>query len=191
MLLKNLLKFGMKQQKKTTENVDNVKSLYEKNDSNFKSQIQRVNKLEINVISMEEKSDQDKRKCNIIFYDIPESSSSDITERMQHDCLALKDIFKRNGKTFQPDDIVNVIRLRKNNVVTARPAPMLVVLTSEEYKKQLLKYCTNLKYLNNNESKPIYYSLDLTPRERAERRNLVTELKSRRLGGENNINKKQ
>ena len=55
-----------------------------------------------------------------------------------------------------------------------------------EFKKTVLDHCKELKYLNTETktSTPVYWGMDLTKKERDERRKLVEEMKTRKSNGE-------
>lgn len=191
--LENRINTQIDEGEKISQTFNQVKQLSQQNNSHIEMQFKRVKKLEDTTISQEEKRNQEKRKRNLIFYNIPESDSSDQETRFTHDCTVLKDIFARKNKVLKAEEFINVIRLRKKvddtdtNEKPKGPPPTLVRFATESYKKEILNCCHDLKYLKDNLSIPIHYSLDLTPNERVERRKLVDELNLRRNNGEENI----
>ena len=60
---------------------------------NFPS-IQRVSILEKKAKDIEEENDKKRRANNLIFYNVPESTSAIMDERVKHDLLMIKRIFK-------------------------------------------------------------------------------------------------
>ena len=165
---------------------ESVKELYDKTSIDLKSSVQRVENLEQKVVLTEEEKDKERRKYNLIFYKIPESDSSTGKERMKFDCVALKDIFERKNVHLKAENIERIFRLGDFEKAV-KPRPILIKFKTVEYKKSILSQCSKLKYLKNNVSIPVFYSLDLTEKERKERKKLVDELKSRKEKGEDNI----
>ena len=51
----------------------------------------------------------------------------------------------------------------------------------------MLNFCKDLKLVVDKESRPIFYSMDLTIKEREERRRLVAELKKKKDSGQKNL----
>lgn len=157
------------------------------NKSSFKSDMEKVEKLVEKAVSLDEQNDRTRRKRNLIFYKIPESTSLDNIERFKHDCQTLKVIFKRKGLTIQSEWLGKVFRLGKKKEENDEPRPLLVQFDTIETRKRVMGHCHELKVLKDNVSVAIHHSLDLTPIQRVERKKLVNELKLRQSNGEKNI----
>ena len=117
---------------------------------------------------------------------MPESTSEDLTEGIKNDWLKIKQIFERKGLEVEQKKIKNVFRLGKEKV-SGKIRPLLIKFASQEEKKKVLKYCNDLKYLKDNVSMPIHYSMDLTVKEREERKRLSSELKRLKEKGQKNL----
>ena len=154
---------------------------------NIKQNSENVTKLDNNIITLEEKTDREKRSKNLIFYNVPESNLMNPQDRIKDDCKNLKDIFERNNFSLKAENIINVIRLGKYDSISPKARPILLKMNSTEYKFTVLKNCKNLKFLKDNLSISIHYSLDLTIKERENRKVLVQQLQDRRNNGENNL----
>ena len=154
---------------------------------NTKQNSENVTKLDNNIITLEEKTDREKRSKNLIFYNVPESNLMNPQDRIKDDCKNLKDIFERNNFSLKAENIINVIRLGKYDSISPKARPILLKMNSTEYKFTVLKNCKNLKFLKDNLSISIHYSLDLTIKERENRKVLVQQLQDRRNNGENNL----
>ncbi len=64
---------------KVTESMENQK------DNKSADEVQKA---------VEEVKEQDRRKCNIILYNVPESESDDIDRRREHDVAVIKELMK-------------------------------------------------------------------------------------------------
>ena len=174
-------KINKKECEVTTLVDDKIKGIQQ----NFTS-LKRVSLLEKKAQSIEEENDKKKRINNLIFYNIPESKSENINERFTHDCSMVKQMFKTKNLTLNVNDITNVFRLGKLQIAN-RPRPVLVRFNDESTKKNILKYCRDLKIKIDNESFSVHYAFDLTIKERVERKKLVEELKRRQQTSENQL----
>ncbi len=146
----------------------------------------KVERLEDVTKEMEEQKDKERRKKNLIFYNLPESDSKDVTERIKEDWVSVKKVFERKGLNLKKNDIGNVYRLGREKI-HGRSRPLLIRFEREDKKREILKYCKDLKLVVDKESRPIFYSMDLTIKEREERKKLVAELKKRKENGQMNI----
>lgn len=170
------------------DKIENInKTLEDTNTVKIGEKIERLELLENKIISQEEAQDRHRRRKNLIFYNLPESKSESLASQIKNDCEKLKSVFARKNFALSADFVINVIRLGKLDTTADKPRPLLLKLSTAEYKKEVLHNCRDLKYLENNLSTPIFYSLDLTQTQRDERRVLVQELKERKTNGEKNI----
>ena len=65
-----------------------IKSLESRENSNVKSDIEKI--VSEKMASCEEQALIDKKKNNLIYFNIPESDAADISDRMKHDYNQLK-----------------------------------------------------------------------------------------------------
>ena len=113
----------------------------------------------------EDEKEIERRSKNMIIYRIPEARVEDRAAAEIEDRTFLKDLLERPLElTHNNDAIKQVIRLgKKTNGSNARP--MLVKLSTEEYKNEIM---SNLKKLKNAEDKfkKISVAHDLIPKQR-------------------------
>lgn len=146
----------------------------------------RVDKLEDKAREMEEQKDKERRKKNLIFYNLPEGNSNEIEKRIKEDWLSIKQVFERKGLEMEKKKVGNLYRLGREKK-PGKTRPLLVRFETEEDKKQVLGFCKDLKLIREHESVSISYSTDLTLKEREERRKLVAELRKMKENGQVNV----
>ncbi len=112
---------------------------------------------------MDELSDQEARKCNIICHNIPESSSSISETRKKHDL----DFTKRLLNVLDANDGLNSIKTvkRLGKKDDSKIRPMLIVFDNCEIKSYLLSKCMELSE-RNDAWKDVKLSPDLTANQR-------------------------
>lgn len=168
---------------------DILKQLQDKMEC-FKTEIMKEIKDELR-----EEQDKEKRKPNLILFQMTESDSTDMKEVVEHDQAISMDFFT-NGVNVSEVEIEEVIRLGKKQNINGptgeqeselaprpRPRPLLVKLKNERMKWTILKNAKNLKYARN-EYRKISIVPDLTPKEREIDKNLRAQLKEKRDQGE-------
>ena len=131
---------------------------------------------------MEEKDEKDKRECNIILHNIPESVSDEIDERKRYDASSAEDVLDYLN-ILTPQDELKPVRLGKK-LDADKPRLLKVTLDSSETKRQVLTKAKTLRNSNRSDLQKVYVSPDLTPKEREANKKLRAELKSRRDEGE-------
>ena len=173
-------------------------------DNSGKESLRKITNLEEKLEQQNEIKDKERRNKNLILYNVPESLASDANDRVKDDCLKIKDIFKRNSFTVSPENVINIYRLGakkekkeenenqdNENQDKDKPRPLLLKFDTAEYKKSVLNSCSGLYYEVKKENEickiDIHYSLDLTKKERDERKELVNKMKERRRAGEKNL----
>ncbi len=128
---------------------------------------------------IKEMKDQEDRMRNIIFFNIPESNSSDMNDRTKHDKEEVKELTKFCNATIKKDDMIKAIRLGKKPT-SNKPRPLLIELNanSEDKKKALFK---NLSKLQNAPAKykSISVQNDLTQKQREQEKLLREEAKKK------------
>ena len=132
-----------------------------------------------------EEEDRNRRKKNVIVFNLPESNKESISDQVIDDCEKL--LLLLDGKVqLTENKIVQIFRIGNKDMQKKRP--MVVKCNSENTKWEILRASKNLKYLDqNHESFPIQISLDRTLRERQERKELYKELNNRLSSGEKDI----
>ncbi len=121
--------------------------------------------------------DQEERKRNLVFFNIPESKASDVNDRAKHDKEEVKEISKICQATIKKDEMIKAIRLGKKPNGD-KPRPLLIELVSDEKKPTLFK---NLSKLQNapGKYKSVSVKNDLTPKQRELEKNLREEAKKK------------
>ena len=129
---------------------------------------------------IKEMKDQEDRKRNIIFFNLPESTSSDQNDRTKHDKEEVKEITKICNATIKKDEMIRAIRLGKKPIGN-KHRPLLIELSgnsSDEKKKALFK---NLSKLQNAPEKYQAVSVqnDLTQKQREQEKLMREEAKKK------------
>ena len=126
---------------------------------------------------VDEISERDKRKCNLIEHNLPEEP----LDNHHSD----KDTFSELCKiSFNLNvNIVKVVRLGQK--LTTKPRSLLIQVNDEEIHKQILANAPKLRF--STIWIQVYIQPDLSPKEREAHKKLYEELKKRRDNGENLI----
>ena len=127
-------------------------------------------------------SDRDSRKCNLMIHNLPEPELSSAQERVSADTKTVEALLKDKLSISDPK-ICKVLRLGKHK--SDRSRSVLIVFDDEKTKWTCLKHAPRLR--NDPAFQRVYLSPDLTVQERKERRKLLTELKNRKEKGEKDI----
>ena len=132
---------------------------------------------------VEEEEDELKRSLNLILFSIPESGNGDGNERKEDDKRIVSEILQTIGS--ENITIESLTRLGpKPEERTSRSRPIRIKLHSKEEKDSILAKAKNLR---STKFERIHIDLDLTPSQKAERKILVQELKTRKQQGETNL----
>ena len=139
-----------------------------------------TNKMEGKI---EEKTEHEKRKANMVIWNIPESKKTDPKEEKEDDEKNVLDILNKTS-IISTENISKIERLgRKSD----RPRLVKVIVKTTDMKDKIMK---NQRKINEGESDKknfIYINHDLTPAEREQGKKLREELKRRIGEGETNI----
>ena len=124
---------------------------------------------------IDEISDRNRRKNNLIMYNYPEGADlSADKESFTSLCLSL---FNLNV------EVDKVLRLGRR--LEGKHRPLLIRLNSEGDKHAILSQAPHLRF--NDQYKRVFISHDMTQSERVKHKALVQELQSRRAKGERNL----
>ena len=118
----------------------------------------------------------EKKKNNLIVFGMPEAQTGDKKEEMLDDYRKLKKAYEGRVE-LETTDITHITRL---GVRGQRARPILITLVDQSKRKDLLTKNYQLKLMENNQSTPVYVSLDLTKKQRAADKILREELKERK-----------
>ena len=118
--------------------------------------------------SISEILEREKRRNQLILFNIMESDKEEAKQRQEDDS---KEICRILESINAASDIDQVIRVGQKQTT---PRPIKIKLKNQSNKDRILKAAMNLK------GTEIYISKDMTPLEQAEHRKLVMELKKKR-----------
>ena len=132
---------------------------------------------------LEETQEREKRKCNLVLWNVPESIKENSEEKRQEDTRKVEEIFK-NIVEIDQGEVENPVRIGK---VGDLPRLLRVSLKSEDKKNAILRNARKLNQGKRDQKSRIYINPDLTPLERQKEKELRDQLKARRDGGEEGI----
>ena len=131
--------------------------------------------------SIGEINDRERRKLNIIIYNVEESKSDDLDERKKHDLKEANDLVKEIG-VHDKVNISRPVRLFKSKKPehANKPRPLRVMVESEEQRRLILQGLKNVEEGKKSKLKTIFMKRDMTPLERQERmmKNRKTNIKN-------------
>jgi len=116
---------------------------------------------------LEELANRERKKSNLVIYNVAESESEDPQERMRTDMRAIQDIMNTiraevNVSKEHNTDTKFCVRIGERS---SNPRPLLVGFVSEEIK---IKVLNNAKFLKNSKYDDISLAPDLTSKQRQE-----------------------
>jgi len=121
---------------------------------------------------------RDRRKCNVVVHNLPESVDQ---QESHNDTNSFLEICR---SVFNLDvEIIKCYRLGKKQ--SSRPRSLLIQLSNEMSRNQVLSNAPKLRF--SSTMKQVYIQQDMTPTERETYKKLYEELKRRRSQGENNL----
>ena len=134
---------------------------------------------------LEETEEKDKRKNNIVIWNIPESDKQEQKEKKQDD---QETILKTLNMTTDIDieDISDLTRIGKLGLGN-KPRLVKVTLKTNEIKERIIKSQKKININKTDRSKFVYINHDQTPADREFDRKQREELKKRIAEGEENI----
>ena len=129
---------------------------------------------------MREKDERERKKKNVIIFNVPESKSKDIKQKIEHDEANINELV---GILEINPSIHKVIRLGKADDKKCRP--ILLKLETEEQRHLFLSSAKKLGKLNpDNIIKKYSIKKDLTKIELDQEKSMIKELNERRKKGE-------
>ncbi len=126
--------------------------------------------------AIKEMKDQEDRKRNVIFFNLPESKATDMNDRSKHDKEEVKEITKFCNATIKKDEMIRAKRLGKKN--GDQPRPLLIEVISEEKKKAFFKNLSKLQSAPDK-YKSVSVQNDLTQKQREQEKILREEAKKK------------
>ena len=133
--------------------------------------------------AIEEYIDRQRRKCNLIIRNLLEPKAQSTSERASQDINLFKEIVYKELKINTSDiEILKATRLGK---LSDKPRLLRISVSNEQSKAGILRAASKLK--SSKKWSSLYFSADLTQRERETNRQLQAELKCHKENGENNL----
>ncbi len=134
---------------------------------------------------LSEQKERSNRDQNVIFHNIPESDSTDVNERKNHDIEQVQEVLTLLD--VDDSEVKQPVRLGKKGNVPGKPRLLKVTLNRVETKKETLNKAKKLRTATQSQYNKVYITPDLTYREREESRRLREELAERRAKGEKDV----
>lgn len=123
------------------------------------------------------------KKCNLIYFNVPESSKEESTDRMKDDFKLLTESY--SDTKIVPNDINAIFRVGKKDDNVTRP--VVVKFANVETRKRVLTANEDLKLKFNDEIINIFVSVDRTQKQREVHKKLVNELRRRKDAGDTDL----
>ena len=139
---------------------------------------------EIVVRKLQEASETERRKKNLIFVNVKESPASSTDERKNDDLKEIKSLLCGLAD-LRADDVDFAARLGK--VGGNRPRLLKVGFRSQQQRNEILKKAKDVNAKQGDKKKWVYINPDMSQQQRAEDKKLREEMKRRIEGGENNL----
>ena len=131
---------------------------------------------------IDEYRDRENRKLNVILHNVPESTSTDVTECISHDTDAVLDLTNKIGAG--PVEVSSVARLGKK--LDGKHRLMKVRFNTMQQKHRVLANAKNLRSLSSTLQK-VFITPDQSLKERQQNKLLYDELLRHRRGGEGDL----
>lgn len=151
---------------------------------NIESKLEKLPDIALQISDKNEEVEKNKRKNNLILFKLPESIEAEPDAQLKEDCSTLKQIIQERV-SINSTDIVNVFRLGQRQDSKVRP--LLVKFKDEAKKWEVLRCAKNLRLFKNNVSYPLFMTTDKTPKEQQVQKDLLKELRERKMNGEENL----
>lgn len=129
---------------------------------------------------IEEREEKEKKKNNIVVFNLAESIKETVTERKEEDKIRLDTVIQGSLKIedYEIEDIYRVGRPDQN-----KPRPTIVKLKEGRAKWEIIKNAQRLREDPNQDNRKVGIAPDMTRKEREENRKLREELQRKRDGG--------
>ena len=164
------------QNNNTTEAINTINDNFENLKSNIETKIDQETESQL----------RQKKKLNVIIFNIPESTSSDLETQNKDDIKILQKVLNEKI-VIKPNDLQNIYR-KGNKSVNNKCRPIIMRFTNQEKRSEILGL-RDLKYFftDNSTTIKIYISPDRTIQQRDEHKKLVLQLKEKRAEGNKNL----
>ena len=128
--------------------------------------------------NLNELKEREKRKNNLIVFNIPECNSTDCNERKQYDASEVGCIL--NLELGLHTSVDNPVRLGPKSDNSKWPRPLKVTVEDESVKWNVLKMAKNLANSGKETYRTVFFKKDMTPLERKLDAELRQDLQSKR-----------
>lgn len=131
---------------------------------------------------IQEISERERRKTNLIVFGIPEQTNVSPKEKVAHDLLEIQNLLK--AANCPPNHEIKAFRIGKEST-TNTIRPIKVILPSEKQVHAVIKKAKELR--SNSSYKSVSISFDRTPKQIDHYRQLKKNLEERMKNGETNL----
>lgn len=139
-----------------------------------------VNKVMDKVVQyMDEVQERERKRKNVVMFNVPESKGKDIGEEVADDMKKCREVF--DALEVREAKIERIYRIGSRKSEKARP--IIVELNEVGTKWKLVKCSKNLKHARHTGVRQVIIAPDLTRKEREENDRLRDELRFRRQAG--------
>ena len=132
---------------------------------------------------VDEYRDMERRKWNLIVFNVPEPKSTESSQRKVEDWEFFNSLIDHIG--IDPVDVTDVVRLGAKTSDKLRP--LRVQLNNLGHRRSVLANAKKLRDLSSDIFKGIYINPDLSVKERQAQKKLRSELARRKENGETDI----
>ena len=146
---------------------------------------QVINDQKVEKGRLDEERLKEKKKNNLMIYNIPEEEFEDTMLRMEDDFKKLKETYAEKNITVTEKDLVQINRIGEKRRDHVRP--VVITLVNQEKRMELLTNNKNLKLKHEHEVINIYVATDKTPKQRDAEKILRDELNRRKDAGETDL----
>ena len=164
-----------KRQVETTNKLEVIEDRVEKLESQERAVVTDLGQPSLAVKEIEER---ERRKNNVVLFNVPESSSQDPKLRHADDVAKFKTLCQSN-LDVEPAEVDTAYRLGPKSKNGNICRPLKVQLTSNVTKKQILSNAKKLRATGDSANKQIAIAHDLTPMQREEIKRLRELQKTR------------
>lgn len=135
---------------------------------------------------LEEKWERDRRKSFIIVHGLKENQQPSSQDRAAEDHRSIEEVLNTEFQikdAVVANDILRLGRAREDG----KPRLLRIRINSYKARKELLEKAKTIRHSQNLNNRRMYFTPDLTPKEREKQKKLKEELLARRAEGEENL----
>lgn len=137
---------------------------------------------------LKDEKEAEKRRPNLIIYNVQESTGSNMAERIVQDRLKIENFCNALTDLNMENLIQNVIRLGKTAPTDkTKSRPIKVIFSTQETKFKVLSKSYKIPTLKNESHRLMKITIDRTPKEEELHKQMVAEIETRRAQGEEGL----